>query len=369
MARLSRFIKYAGYPILFGIIAALGMILAMPSAQNPLQGAFSPKKLTHQNRTSYAEAVQKASASVVNIYTLKARTNQFDPLGNPYPASASSQLQTGTGSGVIVSSEGYIITTLHVIEPAQQFRVALQDGREAEPELIGFSKAFDMAILKIDLENLQAIEIGDPDQAQVGDVVLAIGNPLGIGQTVTQGIISGTRRKGLKIAAIENFIQTDAAINPGNSGGALVDTQGRLLGINIADLRKTLYGDASGIGFAIPVDRAIKALNDIVKHGRVVRGWLGLSAMDISPQYMRIHKLTVDSGIIITKVQKNGPADIAGLDTGDIITAINNQAIHQLETAIQELGALSPGDTVTFEVIRNGETRQLEAVLSSEPSR
>ncbi len=377
MRPLSKLLAYLSGPILLGTLVAMLIMLFFPERFNlPLTSWLEQRMATPAAPVntsapySYAHAVNRAAPSVVNIYTLKeqpaAQGSRFNPLLGRYSNQPARILPT-TGSGVIVSDEGYIITNLHVVESPRAIRVALQDGREAEPRLIGFSEEDDMAVLKIDLDNLQAIEIGDPDAAQVGDVVLAIGNPFGVGQTVTQGIVSGTRRKGLNIAHYENFIQTDAAINPGNSGGALVDAQGRLLGINIGDLRQTYYGDASGIGFAIPADRAVQALVDIVEHGRVVRGWLGVSAVDLNPQVIAALGLSTQDGVLITDIYQNGPADLAGLVAGDVITAINGNQVSSMSGAIQEFANLRPGDIITLDITRGQDTAQLEAVLTAEP--
>ena len=376
MRQLYKLIAFASGPILFGLVCALCIMLFFPEQFGlPLQQRIT--QLLEQSvqeklrPASYSEAVDRAAPSVVNIYTLRQNPTlpaRYNPTNGRYENTQPNQVTPSTGSGVVVSSDGYIITNLHVIEWATEIRVALQDGREAEPTIIGISKEDDMAVLRIDLDNLQPIELGNPDEAKVGDVVLAIGNPFGVGQTVTQGIISGTRRKGLNIAHFENFLQTDAAINPGNSGGALIDSHGRLLGINIGDLRKTYYGDASGIGFAIPADRAIQALADIVEHGRVVRGWLGLTALDINPQVVEALELEVQDGVLITAIYQNGPADLAGAITGDIITAINDMPVVSMSSAIQEFGQLRPGDVVILDIVRGESKIQLEAVLSAGPS-
>ncbi len=373
MRQIYQVIAYVSGPFLFGLVCALSIMLFFPESFNlPIQQRLTEmleaKVNEHLEPVSYAAAVDRAAPSVVNIYTLRQQparpryNSAFGRYENPQQ-----QVLPTTGSGVVVSEDGYIITNLHVIEWATEIRVALQDGRDAEPQIVGVSKEDDMAILKIDLNNLQPIEIGNPDEARVGDVVLAIGNPFGVGQTVTQGIISGTRRKGLKISHYENFIQTDAAINPGNSGGALIDANGRLLGINIGDLRQTYYGDASGIGFAIPADRAIQALADIIEHGRVVRGWLGVTALDINPQVVKALNLRVDDGVLITDLYENGPADVAGLITGDIVTAINGEPVTSMLSAIQEFGELRPGDVVLIDIMRGEQQLQLEAVLSAGP--
>ena len=376
MRQLTALISYAAGPILFGLVLALVIIVFFPGRFNlPIQQWLNDALEENTNAllmgpVSYSEAVDLASPSVVNIYTLReqrTRNTRYNALFHRY-SQPQSTVTPSTGSGVVVSPEGYIVTNLHVVGGAKEIRVALQDGREAEPEIIGVSKEDDMAVLKIDLDDLQAISIGDPDRVKVGDVVLAIGNPFGVGQTVTQGIISGTRRKGLNIAEYENFLQTDAAINPGNSGGALIDAHGRLLGINIGDLRQTYYGDASGIGFAIPADRVMQALADIVDHGRVVRGWLGVSAMDINSQIYSALQLDIRDGVLLTDIYENGPADIAGLLPGDIVTAINGNSVTSMSSAIQEFGTLRPGDIVTVDVRRGINDLKLEAVLSANPN-
>ena len=358
MPTLRLLVKYVTGPLLIGLVIALILSVVFPKYfPSPLQ---QWRTWLPNTPSSYADAVKRAAPSVVNIYTLRQNTGRSGTF-NRYQ-NQRQNVQSSTGSGVIVSDEGYIITNLHVVAWARDIRVALQDGREATPEIVGFSKEDDMAILKIDLDDLQAIEIGKPDKAQVGDIVLAIGNPFGVGQTVTQGIISGTRRTGLNIAQFENFIQTDAAINPGNSGGALVDISGKLLGINIGDLRQTYYGDASGIGFAIPSDRAMQAMLDIVEHGRVVRGWLGASALDINPRIAQTLNLNTQEGVLITDVYDNSPADIAGLLPGDVLVAMNGHSANSMSSAMQEFAHLRPGDVITLKVIRNERSLELKAV-------
>ena len=375
MASINHFFRFLPGPAILGLALALVTIIFFPEKfPSPITNQLtsllqrSSQTYTESDPVSYARAVDKASVSVVNIYTLRqqAVNARFNPYTGRYD-NTENKILPSTGSGVIVSKEGYIITNLHVLDSAKDIRVALQDGREATPEIVGFSKDDDMAVLKIDLDGLQAIEIGNPDEAKVGDVVLAIGNPFGVGQTVTQGIVSGTRRKGLNISLFENFIQTDAAINPGNSGGALVDVYGRLLGINIGDLRQTYFGDASGIGFAIPADRAIQAMTDIVEHGRVVRGWLGVSAVDINQRIMTALNLETREGVLLTAIFKNGPADIAGLLQGDVVVAIDGEPTTSMVSAIQEFANRRPGDVLTLDILRGKERLTLQAVLSAAP--
>jgi len=376
MLSFLQFLRFISLPALFGLSVALVIALVFPERfplpVERIRALLAPEEVPKaivSTPYSFADAVSKASASVVNIYTLRqqAVSTQFNPLTGRYNSTENKVLPS-TGSGVIVSDEGHIITNFHVLESAQDIRVALRDGREATPEIVGFSKEDDMAVLKINLENMQPIEIGDPNSARVGDIVLAIGNPFGVGQTVTQGIISGTHRKGLNLSFFENFIQTDAAINPGNSGGALIDTQGRLLGINIGDLRQTNYGDASGIGFAIPADRAIQAMTDIVEYGKVVRGWLGVSAIDINERIVSALNLKTSEGVLLTQIIPSGSADIAGLLPGDVVTAIDGIETPSMLIMLKEFfGNSRPGDVITLDVLRDNERMQVQVVVSAKP--
>ena len=228
-------------------------------------------------------------------------------------------MQSALGSGVIVSESGYLLTNIHVIRGADEVVVQLQDGRETQATLVGVDEENDLAVLHIKAEKLTAIRIGAPRNAQVGDVVLAIGNPFGMGQTVTQGIISATGRHGLGISTLENFIQTDAAINPGNSGGALIDAQGNLLGINTAILDRLGNSSLDGVGLAVPADTALLSLKDIVEMGKVVRGWLGVEAQPVTPLIAQQLNLQAINGVVVTAIFNNGPAHKAGLTPGDII--------------------------------------------------
>lgn len=374
------FLNFVRGPVIVGLLVALLAMQFFPD-QVARTGVITSPSATNTpssvDRVSYADAVYKASPSVVNIYTRKALAPQRrhplldDPryrrFLNRTGIPQQKRMESALGSGVIVSEKGYIITNYHVIAGADEIVVALQDGRQARAKVVGKSSDYDMAVLIIDLKELTPITIGDPDSAQVGDVVLAIGNPFGVGQTVTQGIISGTRRKDLNISFFENFIQTDAAINPGNSGGALVDAYGNLLGINIANLEQTDSGAANGIGFAIPADKAIQTLQDIVEYGRVIKGWLGVGARDISPEIALAQNLKSVGGIWITDVFINGPADKAGIQAGDIIIGMNNQAVDDIETGWKEISGSRPGDKVIIDVIRAGKNMQLEATLGADP--
>ncbi|WP_075187277.1 S1C family serine protease [Teredinibacter haidensis] len=385
MNTLFRAFTYLRWPVLIGLLCALAVLALFPELKNsssnrtisnrPLLESLSPSDVNGwQGPISYARAVARAAPAVVNIYTRKQvsirRHPLFDdPLFRHYFNNSDiprqQRMQSARGSGVIVSKEGYILTNNHVINGVDEIVVALADGREARAELKGVNSKSDLAVLKIDLDNLNPIAIGSPDTTMVGDVVLAIGNAFGMGQTVTQGIVSATRRRGFNIAAFENFIQTDAAINPGNSGGALIDAHGNLLGINTANLDQG--GAAGGIGFAIPVDTAIQTLNDIVEFGRVVRGWLGVEAQSLSPQLAQSFSLNSTNGVLVTHVYNDGPADKAGLRPGDVIVRINNQMVGDGRWGQQEIGESRPGDTVSIEVMRQGKVQTFEAVLAFEP--
>lgn len=383
MKGLYSTLLYLRWPVLFGLVAALSILVLFPKVgesperniRSGSQGSVMPSDMeSWLGPVSYARAVARAAPAVVNIYTLKQVHNRRHPLlDNPLyrhffnlsDIPRQQRMQSARGSGVIVSKEGYILTSNHVIDGVDEIVISLADGREAKAQLKGVNRSSDLAVLKIDLDNLTPIAIGSPDTAMVGDVVLAIGNAFGMGQTVTQGIISATRRRGFNIAHFENFIQTDAAINPGNSGGALIDAHGNLLGINTAILDQS--GSASGIGFAIPADTAIQTLNDIVEFGRVVRGWLGVEAQPLSPQLAQSFNLRTTNGVLITRVTKHGPADKAGLRPGDVITRINQSLVGDGRWGQQEVAESRPGETVSIEIIRQGQVQVVEAILGSEP--
>ncbi len=326
---------------------------------------------------SYADAVERAAPAVVNVYTAKIvrerRSPLFDDpllrfflgdrLGNPIRK----RLQTSLGSGVIVSPQGYILTNLHVVEGADQIEVLLRDGRSFSARQVGTDPDTDLAVLHIEAEDLPTIVIGDSDRLRVGDVVLAIGNPFGVGQTVTMGIVSAKGRSDLGLNTYENFIQTDAAINPGNSGGALVNALGELVGINSAIFTKS--GGSEGIGFAIPVSMARSVMKQIIEHGRVVRGWLGIEAQDLTPALAQSFGLENTHGMLVAGVLRNGPADMAGLAPGDIITEIGGKPVHDAREAMALIAQQSPGTRVEITVIRQGKPLRLTAVIGQRPSR
>jgi serine protease DegQ len=299
---------------------------------------------------SFRSAVERAAPSVLTVHS--GRSVARGPLG----LGGRALLSEGLGSGVLIDADGYVVTNNHVVEGANELAVALPDGSILPTKLIGVDPDSDLALLKIEASGLHPIAIGDLRSAAVGDVVLAVGNPLGVGQTVTQGIISALGRKGIGINPIENFIQTDAAINPGNSGGALIDTSGRLIGINSAILSRG--GGSEGIGFAIPIDIAQKVIASLKKNGRVARGWLGISTTQAAPG---------QPGALVVAVQRGAPADRAGLVPGDVIVGFGDQRIEQPEDVAGATLDLEPGTRVALDVVRDGKHRALEVALGTRP--
>lgn len=375
----TRFITKAA---LAGVLAAF-IIFYFTSEQDEAQPVPAPIVTIHQTQESrlsnvpnatspysYADAVKKASPAVVNIYTarkIKTQTQVFaDPLlqyffGNPSESRES--IQTGSGSGVIFSEEGYLLTNFHVIQDTDQLRVMLTDGRDYPADIIGVDSETDLAVLKIDGQQLTPITMNTSDNLLVGDVVLAIGNPFGVGQTVTMGIISATGRDRLGLNTFENFIQTDAAINPGNSGGALVNAHGELVGINTAIFSKS--GGSQGIGFAIPINMAADVLNQIIRHGKVIRGWLGVDGRDL-PSSIRNHYNT--SGVFVAGTFRNGPADHAGIEPGDIITEINGIHIDGTRNILDVVSRQPPGTKLNIKALRKGQEYSTTATLMQRPT-
>ncbi len=314
---------------------------------------------------SFAAAAKVASAAVVSINTSKAAArnpNMDDPWFKFFfgDQGGRSEPQVGLGSGVIVSPNGYILTNNHVVEGADDIEVILNDTRKAKAKIIGTDPETDLAILKIELDKLPIIVLGSSDALQVGDPVLAIGNPFGVGQTVTSGIVSALGRNQLGINTFENFIQTDAAINPGNSGGALVDTQGRLLGINTAIYSRS--GGSMGIGFAIPVSTGKQVLESIVKDGQVTRGWIGVEPQDLVPELAETFGIKTRSGVIITGVLQNGPAAQAGILPGDVITEVAGKPVATVIELLSAVAALKPGVSAPLSVMRKDKKTELAVV-------
>ena len=310
---------------------------------------------------SLSAAAKKASPAVVSINTSKAA--QRNPRNNDpwfrffFGDQNSDQPQVGLGSGVIVSADGYILTNNHVVDGADEIDVTLNDSRHARGKVIGTDPDTDLAVLKIELDKLPVIVLGNSDALQVGDQVLAIGNPFGVGQTVTSGIVSALGRNQLGINMFENFIQTDAAINPGNSGGALVDVNGNLEGINTAIYSRS--GGSMGIGFAIPVSMAKQVLSDIVTEGKVTRGWIGVEPNDLSPELAETFGVKANAGVIITGVLQNGPAAKAGIRPGDVITQVEDKKIDNVQELLTAVAGLKPGSDARFALQRGSDKMEL----------
>ena len=319
---------------------------------------------------SLAAAAQKAMPAVVSINTSKEVRSPH--LNDPwfhffFGDQIGTQQQTGLGSGVIVSPDGYILTNNHVVEGADQITDTLADSRIAEARIVGTDPETDLAVLKIELDKLPVIVLGNSDHAVVGDTVLAIGNPFGVGQTVTSGIISALGRSELGINTFENFIQTDAAINPGNSGGALVDVEGNLLGINTAIYSRS--GGSMGIGFAIPVSTAKIVMDGLVKDGKVTRGWIGVEPNELSPELAETFGVAgANAGVIITGVLQGGPAARAGMLPGDVIVQVDEQRVRNVAEMMTAVASLQPGQRADFEILRNGQSMTLNIVPSERPA-
>ena len=322
--------------------------------------------------TSYSAAAKRASPSVVSITASKAPARSprsEDPLFQFFFGDRSrqqqSQPQVGLGSGVIVSAAGYLLTNNHVIEGADDIEVMLTDGRQARAKLVGTDPESDLAVLKIELDRLPAISFGDADKLQVGDVVLAIGNPFGVGQTVTSGIVSALGRNQLGINTFENFIQTDAAINPGNSGGALVDAVGNLMGINTAIYSRS--GGSLGIGFAIPVSTARQVMEALIKDGHVTRGWLGVEQRDLSPEIAQTLNLPIRQGVLITGVLQGGPASAGGLRPGDVVVTVAGKPVANATQLLNAVAALKPKAVAAIGVQRGATALDVNVTVGQRP--
>lgn len=377
---IQRLLPFLATSVGAGLAAALIVILLNAPANHkppPLEISESaPVALpARQGPASYADAVARAAPSVVNIYTTKITTERLRPLfSDPFIqeffgdalTQTRKKLENSLGSGVIVDRQGYILTNHHVIAGAAQIRVVLASGQTLQADIIGVDKDTDLAVLKIEHDNLPAISFARSKHLRVGDVVLAIGNPFGVGQTVTQGIISATGRSQLGINTFENFIQTDAAINPGNSGGALINAHGDIIGISTAIFSKT--GASHGIGFAIPADLARGVMQQLVETGRVERGWLGIAGQDITPQLAEAYALQTRQGVLISGILENGPADRAGLQPGDIITRIDDVELTSAFEILNVVAIRKPGSRVKISGLRGNTPLLLDAVIEERPA-
>ncbi len=372
---LQRLLQFIGWPVTAGVLIAILILLVFPqlrgaSPTNQLNAAIghTPATQGFSGVVSYADAVSRAAPAVVNVYTEKRVVERFKNLSNnPFyrhlynnsNLPQQERMQKTLGSGVIVDSSGLILTNNHVINGADKIFVLLYDGRGTSAELVGTDAENDLAVLRIQLDNLTAIQLADSDKTRVGDVVLAIGNPFGVGQSVSQGIVSATGRWNVGIsedAYRENFIQTDAAINPGNSGGALVDAYGNLIGINTAMLDES--NASIGISFAVPAKIAMDSLHQIASYGRVMRGWLGITGEAIADS----------KGLVITGLYLNGPAYLAGVQVGDIITHIDNQEIQTPRQCMELVNKITPNTRVAIRLIRDSKSIELDAIAGERNS-
>ena len=351
-------------PALLGVSASPAAIRASTAPPAGGAGAVSPMQ-------SFADSVARAAPAVVNIYTARVVTErrQAAPLdqlfGENWP-SYRQHVERSLGSGVIVDAKGTIVTNQHVIAGADSIRVQLADGRIAEAAVVGQDPDTDLAILHLSIGNLPVMPVGRSDTLRVGDIVLAIGNPYGLSQTVTQGIVSATGRGQLGLATFENFIQTDAAINLGNSGGALIDARGDLVGINTAVLNRT-YGGPEGIGFAIPVNLVRGVMEQILAHGHVVRGWLGFVPQDLSPEQAAQLGIA-GAGVTVVNILVKSPAFDAGVRPGDLITTLDGESVKSSQDLVSKLAALKPGSEVELDGRHAREAYSLKLPIIERPT-
>ncbi|GAA3897551.1 Do family serine endopeptidase AlgW [Halomonas cibimaris] len=399
---MPRFLLPYLWPVIAGVLLAALLLQAFPQRlpnpfaeptaapsaprqPTPSSNADAPERSAPQITTSaplsrgqgpvsYADAVRQAAPAVINVYSSRIVERDQHPLmSDPFfqqffdndDTTSQQRMLSSLGSGVIVSQDGYVLTNHHVIQGADQIQVALRDGREALATVIGTDPESDLAVLRIPLDALPSIKLTDSASVAVGDVALAIGNPFGVGQTVTMGIISATGRSHLGLSAYEDFIQTDAAINPGNSGGALINPDGALVGINTAIFSRS--GGSQGIGFAIPANLAHGIMDELVTKGRVIRGWLGIEAQALSRELAASFGLRTPQGMIIAGVVPDGPAERAGLQPGDVLLALNGEPILDARSTMSDIAELTPGADVELTIVRSGETQRVTLTVGERP--
>jgi serine protease DegS len=355
--------------------AGAGVVLWLGDGRDPVADPSAPRV---QGLLSIpgtlAEAVARSAPAVVSIFASRsggaghAGTGVvYAPPGAVHPGTAPRRetRQTALGSGVILTPDGVILTSRHVVKDADEIRVVLADGRQLDVIVVGLDADTDLAVLKADGGGLPVAPIGNPAGLRVGDLALAIGNPFGVGQTVTQGIVSAIGRGELGITPIENFIQTDAAINPGNSGGALVNARGELVGINTAIYSDS--GSAAGIGFAVPTDLALKVATGLVEHGRVPRGWIGMSGRSVTPELVQSYGLRASQGVLVSSTLEDSPAEQAGLRPGDVVTRVDDREVTNLQELLDAIAGSGPNQSVSLEVWRGSERLRTSAVTARRP--
>ena len=342
-----------------------------PAPQVTVQQASAPQAAAAAATRSYAEAARRAMPAVVSVYTTK-EIRRWPALEDPVfdrffgdRSPGRAERVAGLGSGVIAAAEGYVLTNHHVVQAADEIAVALADGRRVAATLVGADPETDVAVLRIDARDLPVITLGASDALNVGDVVLAIGNPFDVGQTVTMGIVSAVGRNNLGINRYENFIQTDAAINQGNSGGALIDTAGNLVGINTAIYSRS--GGSIGIGFAIPTAIVTEVMKDLISRGRVTRGYFGIEPVDITPELVAALKLRRDQGVVVRGVQRSAPAGNAGMEPGDVLLSINDLPVRDTPGMLNQIARLAPGSVAKVRVERNSRELDLSVTVGERP--
>ena len=381
-----KWIKAAAYLLQFGLIglalAVIYLLIASDRGRDEIADFLAGREPAASLQSSrgapvhsYADAVASSASSVVTIYTSKTVRDRSHPLlddpifsqifGEQLQLRKRSRSETNLGSGVIIGDEGYILTNQHVIDGADEILISLTDGRGSEARLIGEDRDTDIAILQIPIDDLAGIRLADERELRVGDVVLAIGNPLNVGQTVTMGIVSATGRNRLGLNTFENFIQTDAAINPGNSGGALVNARGELVGIPTVIFSQS--GGSQGIGFAIPVSLALDVMREIIDHGKVTRGWLGVEGTEITASAAMATGDPGIQGALVVGVFINSPADRAGIRSGDIITAVDGEAIAGIRDLLERITVYRPGDRIDVMLARGSERLTMKMQVIQRP--
>ena len=360
--------------------------VAPANGSSPGALASVPPESAPRATGSYSEAAARSMPSVVNIYTTaRVSPHERNPaLDDPFfqfffgdrePGGRGRgrndgeprQRPASLGSGVIVNAEGFIVTNAHVVDAAAQIVVALSDGRRAPATVVGSDPDTDLAVIKADLGNLPAISIGDTSKVRVGDVVLAIGNPFGVGQTVTMGIVSALGRSQLGVSAFENFVQTDAAINPGNSGGALIDIQGNLIGINTVIFSRS--GGSQGIGFAIPAETVRQVMDQLIAYGKVVRGWLGVETQDLTRTLAESFGIGPAGGALIAGVVRGGPAEEGGIRPGDVVVAIEGKPVGDSSALLNAVAALKPGSSAAVTLVRERKELKVTVKVGTRPAR